>query len=71
MREDAEPLTIREQGAAAAEATVAGRELKLSNLDKVLYPQTGFTKRELIDYYAAIAPVLLAHLAGRPLTVTR
>jgi bifunctional non-homologous end joining protein LigD len=54
-----------------AEATVQGRELKLSNLAKVLYPLTGFTKRKLIDYYAAIAPVMIGHLAGRPLTVTR
>ena len=36
-----------------------------------MYPQTGFTKGELIDYYAAVAPVLLAHLAGRPLTLKR
>ena len=50
---------------------MAGRELKLSNLEKVLYPARGFTKRELIDYYVALAPVLLAHLEGRPLTVTR
>jgi len=71
VREDAEPLTIREKGVSTAEATVAGRTLKLSNLDKVIYPQTGFTKRELIDYYAAIAPIMLGHLAGRPLTVTR
>jgi len=51
--------------------TVGGRELKLSNLDKVLYPASGFSKRELIDYYATIAPLLLAHLTARPLTVTR
>ncbi|MGD0454161.1 MAG: DNA ligase D [Solirubrobacteraceae bacterium] len=65
------PLSIRRRGAKAAEATVEGRELKLSNLDKVLYPRTGFTKGEVIAYYATIAPVLLGHLAGRPLTVTR
>jgi bifunctional non-homologous end joining protein LigD len=64
-------LVLREQTAKTASATVDGRELKLSNLGKVLYPQAGFTKRQLIDYYAAIAPVLLGHLAGRPLTVTR
>jgi len=64
-------LTIEEHGAKSAVARVDGRELKLSNLDKVLYPQSGFTKRQLIDYYAAIAAVLLPHLAGRPLTVTR
>src|SRR5690606_16915017 len=51
--------------------TVEGRELTLSNLDKVLYPESGFTKAEVIDYYTRIAPVLLPHLAGRPLTVKR
>ena len=65
------PLEIEEQRAKGAFASVGGRELKLSNLDKVLYPETGFTKAQLIDYYAAVAPVLLPHLAGRPLTVTR
>jgi bifunctional non-homologous end joining protein LigD len=65
------PLSISRRGARDAEATVEGRELKLSNLDKVLYPETGFTKGHLISYYTAIAPVMLGHLAGRPLTVTR
>ncbi len=55
----------------AEQVVVEGRELKLSNLDKVLYPRTGFTKGDVIAYYAEIAPVLLGHLAGRPLTVTR
>ncbi len=64
-------LEIEERDAKSAVARVGGHELKLSNLDKVLYPRSGFTKRELIGYYAAIAPVLLPHLAGRPLTVTR
>lgn len=50
---------------------VEGRQLQLSNLDKVLYPQDGFTKGEVIDYYTRIAPVLLPHLADRPLTVKR
>ena len=50
---------------------VEGRRLSLSNLGKVLYPETGFTKGEVIDYYTRIAPVLLRHLAGRPLTVKR
>jgi bifunctional non-homologous end joining protein LigD len=50
---------------------VEGRELKLSNLDKVLYPNVGFTKAQLIDYYVRIAPVLLPHLKGRPLTMKR
>jgi bifunctional non-homologous end joining protein LigD len=64
-------LSIREKTPKSAEANVDGRELKLSNLAKVLYPASGFTKRDLIDYYATVAPVLLGHLEGRPLTVTR
>ena len=50
---------------------IQGRHLKLSNLEKVLYPATGFTKGQVIDYYARIAPVLVPHLAGRPLTLKR
>ncbi|MET0235701.1 MAG: non-homologous end-joining DNA ligase [Kibdelosporangium sp.] len=50
---------------------VDGRRLKLSNLEKVLYPESGFTKGQVIDYYARIAPVLLPHLAGRPVTLRR
>ena len=50
---------------------IAGRHLKLSNLDKVLYPAAGFTKGQVIDYYVRIAPVLLPHLRGRPLTMKR
>jgi bifunctional non-homologous end joining protein LigD len=53
------------------EVTVEGRELRLSNLGKVLYPETGFNKGELIDYYARLAHVLLPHLHGRPLTLRR
>jgi bifunctional non-homologous end joining protein LigD len=51
--------------------TVDGRELSLSNLAKPMYPATGFTKGELIDYYAKIAPVMLPHLSGRPVTTKR
>jgi len=50
---------------------IQGRHLKLSNLDKVLYPEAGFTKGQIIDYYVRIAPVLLPHLHGRPLTLKR
>jgi bifunctional non-homologous end joining protein LigD len=50
---------------------VEGRTLKLSNLDKVLYPEVGFTKGQVIDYYTRIAPVLVPHLAARPLTLKR
>lgn len=50
---------------------VDGRELRLTNLGKVLYPRAGFTKGDLIDFYSAISPVLLAHLRDRPLTLKR
>jgi bifunctional non-homologous end joining protein LigD len=47
------------------------KRLTLTNLEKVLYPEAGFTKGQVIDYYARIAPVLVPHLAGRPLTLKR
>ena len=50
---------------------IQGRDLKLSNLDKVLYPATGFTKKDVIDYYVRIAPAILPHLTGRALTRKR
>jgi len=50
---------------------VDGRKLSLTNLDKVLYPAVGFTKGQVIDYYVRVAPVLLPHLAGHPLTLKR
>ena len=53
------------------EVEVDGRRLQLSNLDKVMYPHVGFTKGRLIDYYTRVAPVLLPHLQGRPLTLKR
>ncbi|HKB29496.1 MAG TPA: non-homologous end-joining DNA ligase [Streptosporangiaceae bacterium] len=59
----AEPQKVRVE--------VEGRTLTLTNLDKVLYPEAGFTKGQVIDYYRRIAPVLLPHIAGRPLTLKR
>ena len=50
---------------------VDNKHLKLTNLDKVLYPSARFTKGQVIDYYARIAPVLVPHLAGKPLTLKR
>jgi bifunctional non-homologous end joining protein LigD len=58
-------------GSDAVIVQVEGRQLRLSNLGKVLYPATGFTKGEVIDYYTRIAPVILPHLADRPLTLRR
>ena len=50
---------------------VEGRELTLTNLRKVLYPEDGFTKGEVLDYYQRISGVLLPHVAGRPMTLKR
>jgi bifunctional non-homologous end joining protein LigD len=50
---------------------VDGKTLILTNLGKVLYPETGFTKAEVLDYYQRVAPVLIPHIAGRPLTLKR
>lgn len=50
---------------------VGGQRLAVSNLDKVLYPQTGFTKAQVIDYYMRISAALLPHLRDRPITLKR
>lgn len=50
---------------------VGGRELTVSNLDKVLYPQTGFTKGDVLEYYVRAAPVLIPHLRGRAISLKR
>jgi bifunctional non-homologous end joining protein LigD len=61
----------REPLAADHIVEIEGRQLKLTNLDKVLYPAAGFTKGQIIDYYARIAPVLVPHLKNKPLTLKR
>jgi bifunctional non-homologous end joining protein LigD len=53
------------------EVSVGDVSLSLSNLEKLMYPRAGFTKGHVIDYYTRIAPVLLAHLRDRPLTLKR
>ncbi len=53
------------------EVEIEGRTLTVSNLDKVLYPEVGFTKAEVIDYYVRIAPVLVDHLGDRGITLRR
>ena len=50
---------------------VDGKELKLTNLDKVLYPEVGFTKGEMVDYYARVAEAMVPHLKGRAVTLRR
>jgi bifunctional non-homologous end joining protein LigD len=55
----------------ATHVEVDGRRLRLTNLDKVIYPATGFTKGQVVDYYARIGPAMIPHLAGRPATMVR
>jgi len=55
----------------AVEVQVDGRAVRVTNPTKVLYPKTGFTKSDLVDYFSAIAPTLLPHLEGRMLTLKR
>jgi DNA primase len=50
---------------------INGKRVKVSNLQKVLYPATGFTKADVIDYYTRISPVLLSHLKDRPISLKR
>jgi bifunctional non-homologous end joining protein LigD len=50
---------------------VAGRDVSLSNLDKVMYPAVGFTKGQVIDYYTRVASHILPHLKDRPITMKR
>lgn len=55
----------------SVEVQIEGRSVKLTNLEKVLYPDVGFTKAQVIDYYTRIAPVLLTHTRNHPLTLKR
>jgi bifunctional non-homologous end joining protein LigD len=65
-------VDVRRHAVAAADPLIVdGRQLKVTNLDKVLYPSTGFTKGEVIDYYRGVAQVMLPHLRGRPVTFKR
>jgi bifunctional non-homologous end joining protein LigD len=50
---------------------INGKTIPVSNLDKIFYPETGFTKGQVIDYYIRVSPVLLPHLKDRPLTLKR
>ena len=57
--------------ATSTRVRIGGRELSVSNLDKVLFPEDGFTKGQLIDYYVRIADAMLPHIKERPLTMRR
>jgi bifunctional non-homologous end joining protein LigD len=86
LRDDKSPRQVVDEAAEGPEAifeeverlpdgalavSTDGRRLKISNWDKVLYPETGFTKGDLITYYAQIAPTVVPHLRDRPLTLKR
>jgi bifunctional non-homologous end joining protein LigD len=57
--------------ATSRQVEVEGRELKLTNLDKILYPEAGFSKGEVVDYYAKVAAAMVPHLSGRAVTLRR
>jgi bifunctional non-homologous end joining protein LigD len=61
----------RARGRGEITVGIEGRRIVLKNLDKVFYPEAGFTKGDVVDYYARVAPALLPHLAERPLTLKR
>jgi bifunctional non-homologous end joining protein LigD len=71
LREDKAAEDVRREVAIADRIVKGSRELKLSNLDKVFFPVEGITKGDLLEYYRAVAPVLLPHLRDRPFTMVR
>src|SRR5207244_1989587 len=71
LREDKAPEDVRREEPITDRITKGTRELKLSNLDKVFFPVEGITKGDLLEYYRAVAPVLLPHLRDRPFTMVR
>jgi bifunctional non-homologous end joining protein LigD len=74
LREEAPPSAFLDAGRpvrGGVEIDVGGRRLRVTNLDKVLYPKAGFLKRDVLEYLVHVAPVLLPHLQGRPLTLKR
>ena len=74
LREEAPTSAFLDAGVPVrdgVEVKVGGRALKVTNLDKVMYPKVGFCKRDVIEYYTAIAPAILPHLERRPLTRVR
>ena len=71
LREDKAAAEVHHERAAADVIRSGSRELKLSNLDKPFWPEEGITKGDLLEYYRAVAPALVPHLAGRPFTMRR
>jgi bifunctional non-homologous end joining protein LigD len=71
LREDKPAEDVRREEPITDRVVKGGRELKLSNLDKVFFPVEGITKGDLLEYYRAVASVLLPHLRDRPFTMVR
>ncbi len=71
LREDKEPSEVRREEPLPTEIKKGRRSLRLSNLDKLFWPEEGITKGDLIAYYRDIAPVLVPHLRDRPFTMKR
>ena len=71
LREDKPPAAVRREHSLSEELRVGRRTLRLSNLDKVFWPEDGITKGDLLDYYRRIAPSLVPHLRDRPFTMKR
>jgi bifunctional non-homologous end joining protein LigD len=71
LREDKRAEEVRREAPVVDRIKKGERELKLSNLDKVFFPVEGITKGDLIEYYRAVAPVLVPHLKDRPFTMVR
>jgi len=72
LREDLAPRApLLDASLKEAEITIDGHRLKFTNLDKLFYPKDGYRKRDLLNYYDAVAPLLVPHLEGRPLSLKR
>jgi len=71
LREDKRAEDVRREEPTADRVVKGTRELKFSNLDKAFFPAEGITKGDLIEYYRAVAPVLIPHLRDRPFTMVR
>ena len=71
LREDKAPAEVRREQPIETEIRRGRRTLRLSNLDKVFWPEEGITKGDLLAYYREVAPVLLPHLRDRPFTMKR
>jgi bifunctional non-homologous end joining protein LigD len=71
LREDKTPDEVRREEPLNDVITRGGRTLRLSNLDKLFWPEEGITKGDLLSYYRAVAPVLVPHLKDRPFTMKR